>query len=318
MSLRLPEGMEKSSIGKFATFATAIAVVDKNVSLFYYITQTKDMESAKNEETVKKYLKEAKNVPGAAAKNYNANVKQFLEVTKAHSKETAKQYVYKAKGDAERAIEKYKADVKQFRNVTETDAKFAEECLRDAKCDAERAIENYFNHVTEERVKKFRYVTKTNKETATVYLYKAKGDADRAIKKYNTDVKQFCEDTGTNKETAKFYLNKAYGDADRAIENYNVYTFLNVTETNGETAEKTAVKFTDEANGNVFRATKNYLNQIENFFERTGRYDEKLAKFYLNKAYGADEYKNLSVRRCTQEAIKEYKLSKLNKYTRRR
>merc|ERR1719376_1655736 len=166
----------------------------------------------KNEETVKKYLKEAKNVPGAAAKNYNANVKQFLEVTKAHSKETAKQYVYKAKGDAYRAIKKYKADVKQFLNVTKTNEKFAEECLRDAKCDAERAIENYFNHVTEERVKEFRDVTQTNRETATVYLYKAKGDTERAIENYLNQIENFFERTGRyNEKVAKFYLNKANG-----------------------------------------------------------------------------------------------------------
>jgi len=242
MSLRLPEGMEKSSIGKFATFATAISVVDKDVSLFYYITQTQHMKSAKNKETVKMYLNEAeykdmaKNVPGAAAKKYNTNVKQFLKVTKAHSKETAKLYIYMAKGDAERAIEKYKADVEKFCDFTKTDEKFAEECLRDAKCNVDLAIGEF-------NVLKFRAFTKTDEKTARKFLDETSGNFDKAINEYLVQfpekaIEIFCDITETDEKTAKKFLYEAEGNTLKAIKNYNVSVFRNVTEADEKTAEK--------------------------------------------------------------------------------
>jgi len=320
MSYRLPEGMEKSSIGRFATFATAIAVVNpKIIEKFLQGTNTDDRETAE------KFITEAKFKLSKALENYwdhctNERVKEFRDVTDT-DEVTAKLYVYKAKDNVRKAVENY--NVKQFCDVTETDRETAKWYLKKTNVKPGRTSGKHLQIAMDRYIddkKIFEVALKTNEKTAKQFLDEAYGDINRAICNFN--IKSFRDVTDTDEVTAEKFLREADGKYGSTSGRYNVTMFLELA---GDTTDvKYAMTTFKKAEGGTpvadhpQIAIDRYLNEFGKFLELADTIDKEVAKFYLNKAYGADEYKNLSVRRCTQEAIKEYKLSKLNKYTRRR
>jgi len=303
MSLRLPEGMEKSSIGKFATFTTAIAVVDRNVNDFLIRIKT-------NKKTAEQFVVEANGNVDRAIENYN--VTKFLKDTKTNDRETAKQFLEEANGILDRAIENYNA--KQFCDATKTKEKTAFMCLREAIDTTGRLGEHLQIAIRKfcDDKKIFKVALKTNEKTANQFLDDAYGDINRAICNFN--IKSFCDVTDTDEVTAERFLREADGKYGSTSGRYKVTKFLILA---GATPDvKLAMRTFRKAYGgtpvarHVQIAIDRYLGEIEKFLRRTGTFNGEDAKFYLNKAYGADEYeyKNYSVQFCTERAIDEYYL----------